>query len=193
MQVDSEVSSAKQKRQLVRKMTLNHHTNAVKKEFVAEAAFGLLGWLFFSLLCTAAPQMCHYLGDGVLNIAAYTFVGFIMHHLILATAYYSCARFGTKWSITVGIFTCIMYYCCVTSVVQMMLQMPVLPAQLDLQPWNRDSNPNYVVAMLLWPFFGTSVEWRWIHVASNCLAWCFGAYQWNKTWGFMKKSNGIMF
>ena len=70
-----------------------------------------------------------------------------------------------------------------------------VPAHLNLEPWRRVSHNNqqpfYPLAMIIWPFFGTSWHWRLIHVVSNCFAWCFGVYEWNQEYRYVKSRNGL--
>ncbi len=96
-----------------------------------------------------------------------------------------------RCAVVAGLAIIVGYYCVATALAQRLLGITSLPAHLDLQPWGRRSQPHYPLAMAIWPFFGTRISWRAIHVVSNSFAWCYGVVEWNREYSYVKSRNGL--
>lgn len=190
LHVESEIATLRAKEHVVRRLTLTQHETYVRHEFVMQFGFGLMVLLLCCLLCAVQDGFCS-LVDHLKNFTAFTFIHVMIHSVVLACAYRMSAAVGSRTAVVIGLGAILAYYVVLTGLVQYMTGIHQLPPHLNLEPWHRHERPFYPLAMIIWPFYGTSLHWRVIHVVSNTFAWCYGVYEWNQEYRIVREKNGL--
>lgn len=80
----------------MRRLTLTHHDNYIRREVAAELGAGAALLLALSLGCFAWPGACSVFGNFI-NFAVFTFTHLMIHTVILAAAYRTSAGEQSGW------------------------------------------------------------------------------------------------
>mmetsp|Transcript_5088 Transcript_5088/g.11056 ORF Transcript_5088/g.11056 Transcript_5088/m.11056 type:complete len:397 (-) Transcript_5088:348-1538(-) len=195
LQAEEKMKALREKRRLVRRLTLTHHESYVKREVAFELSASSGALLLLSAACLAWPHASWVL-HALINFAAFTAMHLLIHTAMLAASYRAGALLGCRAALVSGVLAICTYYLLLVPSVQMMLGIQQVPPHLNLEPWGRQPGsprPFYPAALLIWPVFGTSVQWRFMHAISNTFAWAYGIYEWGCSLRVVKACNNIKY